>query len=114
MILRTIKLIITVMAIIITVSGCMDNSMATNTFSFTVDASGSWTLRIDAEYSDGWKSHYVNGNDSEALRLGSIIGTDQRQWTASFNKDVDNVSVLYEGDVVYDGSLKEGKKITWP
>lgn len=112
--LRILKPAIVVLLASGFLAGCMDPTISKDTFAFGVESSGSWTLRIDAEYSDGWKSHLVPGEGSKELTLANIIGTDQKQWTASFDKDMNNVRVVYEGDKVYDGSIDEDEKITWP
>ncbi len=110
------KWMLTVMLALVTIVGlssCMDPTLADNTFSWNVEADGPWTLRIDAEYSDGWKTHLIGGDGNEAFDLRGIIGVEQLQWSASFTRDV-RASIVYDGEVVHDGRLSAGEHISWP
>lgn len=104
------KYVLLMVLTVIILAGCMNPAMATNKWPWYVEAEGDWTLQIDAQYQNGFKTHLVPGTGTTGFELSTLIGTDQIYWEATINKDA-FVKVVYRGEVVYNGHLSQGDVI---
>lgn len=101
-----------ILAILFILTGCMNPTISDNVWGWNVESDNTWTLRIDARYADGWKTHLISKQGDDEFDIGPIIGTDQQRWTASFSTEV-HVRVVYDGDEIYNGELQPGETIQY-